>query len=85
MIVIVLAAALSAWALTDVLRTPGERITPPGHGLWALLVLVPLIGPLAWLVGGHRPSPLPSRVPIRPLAPDDDPEFLRLLQPPDDD
>jgi hypothetical protein len=80
MIAIVVMAVFSAWAFLDVTRTPSEVIAPPGKGAWALLVLVPLIGPLAWLVGGHRESASPTRVPTRPVAPDDDPDFLRGLE-----
>jgi hypothetical protein len=72
----------SLWALFDVARTPPEHVTSPGKFLWALLVLVPLAGPLCWLLGGRRETPR-AHVPVRPVAPDDDPEFLRRLDRPD--
>ena len=79
MIFIALMALLSIWALVDVVRTPAEMVTAPGKLPWALLVVVPAIGPLAWMFGGRRDTPLPTAVPVRPVAPDDDPDFLRGL------
>jgi hypothetical protein len=60
--------------------------------VWVLLILVVvLLGPLAWLATGRdRAAPATgSGVPRGPVAPDDDPEFLRNLgrrrRHPDDD
>ena len=68
---------------------PGEVRQLP-RGLWGLLIAVPLVGPVGWLVYGRPngeavPAPKQRERP-RPLAPDDDPEFLRRLKndpPPD--
>ena len=49
--------------------------------LWSLAVLLPVLGPAAWFLQGRTPPT--SRTPAvgpRPLAPDDDPEFLRRLR-----
>ena len=52
----------------------GMRVLP--KWLWVLACFfVPLFGGLAYLVFGR-----PLSAPNRPLAPDDDPEFLRKLR-----
>ena len=51
---------------------------------WAFVIAFPLIGPVSWLVygrpNGERPAPTAPRPQARPMAPDDDPEFLRNLK-----
>ena len=71
---------LSLWALIDVAQTPAPRMRVVGKPLWALLVLVPVLGPAAWFGQGRAPQR--SAAAVRPLAPDDDPEFLRRLRDP---
>ena len=61
-----------------------DRVRNLPRGLWvAVILLVPLLGPIAYFVFG-RPVPPPSerpirRTPPRPTAPDDDPDFLRSV------
>ena len=71
---------LSVWALIDVAQTPAARMRMLAKPLWAVLVLVPVLGPAAWF--GQGRAPLRSASAVRPLAPDDDPEFLRHLRDP---
>lgn len=79
-----LVIGLTTYAVIDCVRTEDER--RPGVPTWAwvvmILVLQPLVGSLLWLLisrlspGGQGPGgPGPQ-----PLAPDDDPDFLRYLQ-----
>jgi hypothetical protein len=70
------AVALTTWALLDVAQTPPESFRTLSKGTWALLVVVPYVGPAAWFVTGTAAKPERSR---RPIGPDDDPEFLRQL------
>jgi hypothetical protein len=42
------------------------------------ILLLPPVGGVLWLVAG-QPKDVPVTPPARPLAPDDDPEFLRRL------
>lgn len=80
-LVVLVAAALSVWAVLDLVQTPRDRVRGQSKALWALLALVvPVLGPLAWLALG-RTSPSrggPARPP-GPVGPDDDPDFLRRL------
>ncbi len=80
---IVVAIALLVYALIDCLQTDSTRFRSLNRVAWvAIVVLIPLIGPILWLViGKERARPQrPSGPPPRPLAPDDDPEFLRHLR-----
>jgi hypothetical protein len=70
------AVALTTWALLDVAQTPAESFRTLTKGAWALLVVIPYLGPAAWFVVGSGGRANRSR---RPIGPDDDPEFLRQL------
>lgn len=75
---------LTTYAVIDCVRTEDER--RPGVPTWAwvvmILLLQPLIGSLLWLfisrfqAGGQEPE----QEHRQPLAPDDDPDFLRYLR-----
>lgn len=87
---------LFVFALVDCLQTDESQVRNlPKVGWILLIVLVPLVGSIAWLAAG-RPSgqrrgrqvPWPATAtsgfpeyerPRRQVAPDDDPEFLRSL------
>lgn len=78
--------ALTVYALADCVQTDDARLRGLPKWAWILLVvLVPWVGPITWLLigkdrsagwgggagdGARRPGP---------LAPDEDPEFLRGL------
>jgi hypothetical protein len=70
------AVALTTWALLDVAQTPPESFRTLSKATWALLVVIPYVGPAAWFVLGTGTKTERSR---RPIGPDDDPEFLRQL------
>ncbi len=61
-----------------------DRVRNAPRAVWVLVILlIPVIGPLAYFVWG-RPQPPPSeggqtRRPPRPASPDDDPDFLRAV------
>ena len=70
-------------ALISVLSVPRVRTMP--RVLWVLVILlIPLLGPLAYLLSGRPKKPPREHGPVlrgkpRPAAPDDDPEFLRSV------
>lgn len=76
-----LGLALTVYALVDCLQTPEKRARYLPKVAWpAVIVLVPLLGPLAWLaLGKVRGAPGGGRRPRGPRGPDDDPDFLRGL------
>ncbi len=78
---LILLVAVTVFAVIDAVLTPKHQL--PGKGWWVVgIILLPVIGPVAWLTvgrrarrasGGGRSGPVP------PIAPDDDPDFLRGL------
>lgn len=74
--------ALYIYFIIDVLRTPRDDTRSLPKLVWLLLVIVlPLLGGLLWLALG-RVWPAPGSRFGRgrgPLAPDDDPSFLKQL------
>jgi hypothetical protein len=82
---------LLVYAAIDCLQTPAGELRL-GRGLWlTVIVLLPVLGPVAWLVLGRITAPRHARVegapepaarPSGPVGPDDDPEFLAGLRRP---
>jgi Phospholipase_D-nuclease N-terminal len=90
----VIGVLFAAVALISCLSVSDKRtIRRLPRALWVLvIVLVPLVGPVAWFGLGRPRKPLRLRpgwrvtvgLPDQPRtpAPDDDPDFLRSLDPP---
>nr|WP_231126342.1 PLD nuclease N-terminal domain-containing protein [Motilibacter aurantiacus] len=87
--------ALLVWALVDCLQTREEDIKGMPKVLWVLfMLLIPLVGSLVWIFAGkdrRRQRPAGNGQPYaagpagpyggsRPVAPDDDPNFLERLR-----
>ena len=77
---------LAACALISCLSAEGGELRAPARLVWVLVILfVPLIGPIAWFLAGRATAGagpftrFPGGERPRPLAPDDDPEFLRSI------
>ncbi len=72
--------AVTVFALVDAVMTPRQQVARKGWWVTAI-VLLPMVGPLAWLVVGRRSRRLPGDPGGQrpPIAPDDDPDFLRGL------
>ncbi len=69
----ILALVVTVYALVDLTVTDDRRIRRLNRVLWVVLIVVlPVIGPAAWLWWGKGP-----RSQARPIAPDDDPRFSR--------
>lgn len=80
--VVLITIGLTVYALIDCARTDSAEIKAMPKALWlAVIIVLSPIGPVAWLLAGRdRGSAQPAR-PRRagPIAPDDDPVFLRQL------
>ena len=91
--------ALVVFCLIDCVQSDEHRIRNLPKWAWiVLIVLLPIVGPIVWLLAGRptrssagRGAPLPTRTAgypeserprPRPKSPDDDPEFLRSLKKP---
>ena len=70
------AVALTVYALVDLFVTPAAKLRAFPKPVWiALIVVLPVIGPLLWLfIGKNRQAAMSG-----PKAPDDDPRFLGSL------
>jgi Phospholipase_D-nuclease N-terminal len=77
-IAILVVVGLMVYAYVDCLRADARDLRRLPRPAWLLVILVPLVGPIAYLLAG-RPLAAPDEPDVRPLAPDDDPEFLRRL------
>lgn len=80
---------LSVYALFSCIQTPDKDVPHLPKLVWiVLIVFVPYVGPITWLLlsrraaaASERPSrPAGTKPPARPVAPDDDPDFLATLE-----
>ena len=90
---VIAAVALAVYCLVECVQTDRRLVRYLPKLMWFFLILIPVIGPVAWLLAGRprasRPGPRPgsgrgSRPtppprPAAPVAPDDDPAFLAQL------
>lgn len=86
---IIVALVLAIYALIDCLQADPAEVRGPRRPVWiAMILLLPIVGPVSWLVarrGMPRPGRKRPRRPVTPpVAPDDNPEFLRQLRNIDD-
>lgn len=78
---VVLLIALVVYALVDASQADSGRVRLMPRWLWMVsIVLLPGVGAVGWLLLGRpRHRSLPPGSTRRPVAPDDDPDFLRGL------
>jgi len=77
----VILALLMIYCVVEVAQADSGCVRLAPRWLWAAAIIVlPGVGAIAWLAFG-RPRAVvePQQAPLRPVAPDDDPEFLRKL------
>jgi len=73
---ILLLIACTIYTVVHVVQSNSEQVRGLPKSLWLVLVIfVPIIGMLAWWFFGR---PIDTYTPP-PMAPDDDPDFLRKL------
>ncbi len=80
----ILLVVLAIYCWIELAQSDPREVRQANRWLWAALILVPLVGPLGWLIYG-RPNgeggqPVDVRRHDRPVAPDDDPDFLRNIR-----
>lgn len=82
----ILLIVLTIYCLVEIAQSDPAEVRQVPRALWAAAVLVPLAGPMCWLIWGRpngtQVAPRPVRKKTTYLAPDDDPEFLRKLKKP---
>ena len=81
-----ISVGLSIYALFSCIQTRNEDVPYLPKLVWVvLIVFVPFVGPIVWLLASRRsasaqaPRPARPRPKSRPVAPDDDPDFLASL------
>lgn len=75
LVLALVALVLLVWSSFDVALTRTPRVGR--KGLWlATVVVLPIVGPVLWIVRGR---PRRMRPPRSTRGPDDDPDFLRNL------
>jgi hypothetical protein len=83
--VLLVGLALTIYAVIDCLQTELARVKYIPKIAWiVLIVLIPWVGPIAWLIVGRERSLPPGRWNTKrpvtgPRGPEDDPDFLRNL------
>jgi hypothetical protein len=79
---LLVAVVLAVYASIDCLQTDPAEIPGPRRPIWmALIILLPAVGPIAWIIASRlrRRPKQPRRTPPV-VAPDDNPEFLREIR-----
>lgn len=79
---VVVVLVVFVYALVDVIRTDSHATRGISKPAWIIvMVVLPVLGAILWFIFG-RPYGKPSAQSVRryPMAPDDDPEFLRNLE-----
>lgn len=82
LIILVVVISITVYAIIDCAGRRTDSIKAMPKLAWILvIILVPILGPVLWfLLGRVRPTG-GRRAPRQgPLAPDDDPDFLRRLE-----
>lgn len=79
---VIVALALFIYGLIDCVRSEPADVRSIPKAAWVLvIILLPLVGVLLWFfLGRPQYGPQPGTYPRQPLAPDDDPDFLRNLE-----
>ncbi|MBA3720338.1 MAG: PLDc_N domain-containing protein [Nocardioidaceae bacterium] len=79
---VVAAVGLSVYCLFDIASTDARTVRTLPKPLWFAVVLIPVLGPIAWFLGGRAPRrrPPPRRPQPRVTGPDDDPDFLWRIE-----
>lgn len=81
-LLVLLVVGVTVYAVIETRRADATEVRGLSPRVWlAVIVLLPPLGALAWFLVGrpNRGRPPRNRAVRRPVAPDDDPDFLRRL------
>lgn len=80
-LLVLVIVAITVYALVEAAQTPSNRTRLMPRWLWFVaIVALPILGPVGWFALGRPPGGgLMGPQGRRPIAPDDDPDFLRRL------
>jgi hypothetical protein len=70
---------LMVWAIVDIVLFDEKRVRALPKPGWILVALVPILGPLLWILIGRGRIQRARSVRTGPIAPDDDQAFLNQL------
>lgn len=77
-VIVVVVVMMMIYCVVDIAMAGAYKVRVMPRWLWlAAVICLPFVGSVAWLVFGRpriRPTP-----PKKPIAPDDDPDFLHRL------
>ncbi len=80
---VILLIVLAIYCLVEIWQSDAREVRLLPRAAWVAVVLVPLFGPVGWLVWGRPngtdPGDRPPKQRPTVRAPDDDPDFLRNL------
>lgn len=77
----VVALALLIYCMVELFQTPRQRVRVLSKVAWFFIILLlPLLGPGLWMAFGRAKSTKAQPERKGPVAPDDDPEFLRRVE-----
>ncbi|KQN84479.1 PLD nuclease N-terminal domain-containing protein [Arthrobacter sp. Leaf69] len=81
-VVVVAVIVVFVYGLVDVIRTDPRETKGISKPAWIVVqIVLPVIGAILWFLIGRPRGTSPARANYsHPLAPDDDPEFLRNLE-----
>jgi hypothetical protein len=81
-VVVVAVIVVFVYGLVDVIRTDPRETKGISKPAWIVVqILLPVIGAILWFLIGRPRGTSPARATYsHPIAPDDDPEFLRNLE-----
>jgi hypothetical protein len=88
----ILVIVLHIYCWIEIAQSDPRQVRQLSKGLWVLISLVPVAGPVIWLIYGRPNGETATQPAAKPrprvIAPDDDPDFLRSIRrpkPPGDD
>ncbi len=75
-LLVLVIVAVTVYALVEAAQAHPNRVRTMPRWLWLVAIIaLPVLGPVGWFALGRPPAPQGRP----PIAPDDDPDFLRGL------